>query len=458
MNTRRNSKEIYNWHTGLDPEQIRDEQLKGARMSVYFRWAFIFLVTTLLLVQLSLGYRKESLHAFVLIIIYFLSNSGLWFAAIKQYNPRYLGFLSAVLDVAVICTHLFILTSSHDQLASTSAATIFLIPVLFLLYTFRLDRDLMVFLIVIAMAGLSMVYFINYVQAPDIYSQSLSTSPTSHIFKTAYIIFIGVLCIYLQHFMIHFIYIQLKIANEKAEVDLQIRMEEEKNNHALQLIEQERNLNKRLENEVRERTLELTEANTRLIELQKANLQSQFEVLKQQVNPHFLFNSLNVLASLIKVAPDLAESFTEKLSKVYRYVLENKEKDMVSLSTELDFINSYIFLLNIRFTDKISVNISIDDVKQEMMILPMALQILIENAIKHNTFSKANPLHIDISVDKMNFLIVKNNIRLRETQIHSTGIGLKNVLNRYKLISDKEPVFKRTETEYIAQIPLIMLD
>lgn len=442
----------------LSPEQIKDEQLKGARMSVYFRWAFIFLVTTLLLIQLSMGYRNESLHAFVLIVVYFLSNISLWYAVIKQYNPRYMGFLSAILDVGVICTHLHILTSTHDLLASASAATMFLIPVLFLLYTFRLDRNLMVFLIVISVSGFSMVYFVNFSQAPEIYLQSLSTSPTSHIFKTSYILFIGVLCIYLQYSMIHFIEKQLKIAGEKADVDLQIRMEEEKNNHALQLIEQERTLNKRLESEVRERTRELTEANTQLIELQKTNLQSQFEVLKQQVNPHFLFNSLNVLSSLIKVAPDLAESFTEKLSKVYRYVLENKERDMVLLSTELNFINSYIFLLNIRFTGKIFVEISIANAKPEMMILPMALQILIENAIKHNTFSKANPLRIDISVDKNDFLIVTNNIRLRETHIQSTGIGLTNILNRYKLITDKEPVFERTETEYIARIPLIMED
>ena len=442
----------------LSPEQIKDEQLKGARMSVYFRWAFIFLVTTLLLVQLSMGYRNESLHAFVLIVVYFLSNFGLWYAVIKQYNPRYLGFLSAILDVGVICTHLYILTSTHDLLASASAATMFLIPVLFLLYTLRLDRNLMVFLIVIAVSGFSLVYFINFSQAPEIYLQSLSTSPTSHIFKTSYILFIGVLCIYLQYSMIHFIEKQLKMAGEKADVDLQIRMEEEKNNHALQLIEQERTLNKRLESEVRERTRELTEANTQLIELQKANLQSQFEVLKQQVNPHFLFNSLNVLTSLIKVAPDLAESFTEKLSKVYRYVLENKERDMVLLNTELNFINSYIFLLNIRFTGKIFVEISIANAKPEMMILPMALQILIENAIKHNTFSKTNPLRIDISVDKNDFLIVTNNIRLRETHIQSTGIGLTNIVNRYKLITDKEPVFERTETEYIARIPLIMED
>lgn len=448
--------EISGWHKSIDHGQIRDEQLKGARMSVYFRWAFIFLVTTLLLIQLTLGYRNESLHAFILIIVYFLSNTVLWYAAVKRYNPLWLGYLSAVLDVGVICTHLLILSLNHDQLAVTSAATLFLMPVLFLLYTFRLDRVLMLFLIVIAIAGLSLVYFINYSQDPEFYRQSISTSPTAHFFRAAYILFIGVLCIYLQHFMFHFIDKQLRIACEKADADLQIRMEEEKNNLARQLILQEKALNKKLENEIRERTRELTEANTRLLELQKTNLQSQFEVLKQQVNPHFLFNSLNVLASLIKVDPDLAESFTEKLSKVYRYVLENKEKDMVSLVTEMDFINSYIFLLNIRFKGKIFVKINLDDIRQEMMILPMALQILIENAIKHNTFSRTEPLNIDISVDRDSFLVVKNNLRLRESYVQSTGIGLANIINRYRLITDKEPVFEKTDKSFVARIPLIM--
>lgn len=457
MSKTRNTIEWISWHINLNPEQIKEEQLKGARLSVYFRWAFIFLVTTLLLIQLSLGYRKESLHAFILVLFYFLSNSALWYAIVREYNPRYLGFISAILDVVVIFTHLNILTSGHDPIATTAAATIFLIPVVFLIYTFRLDRGLMVFLIIISLAAFGLVYFSNYLANTEAYTQSISTSPISHIFKSAYILFIGVLCIYLQYFMIHFIDKQLKIASEKAEVDLKIRMEEEKTIHALQMIEHERILNKKLEYEVQKRIGELTEANTRLVELQKANLQSQFEVLKQQVNPHFLFNSLNVLVSLIKVDPDLAESFTEKLSKVYRYVLENKEKDIVSLRTELDFINSYIFLLNIRFAGKIFVKIKIDEIKLDMMILPMALQILIENAIKHNTFSKSNPLKIDISVENY-FLLVKNNIRFRETHLQSTGIGLINIVCRYKLISDKEPVFEKTETEYIAKIPLIKED
>lgn len=219
-------------------------------------------------------------------------------------------------------------------------------------------------------------------------------------------------------------------------------------------------LNKGLENEIEIRTKELTEANTKLIQLQKENLQSQFEVLKQQVNPHFLFNSLNVLTSLIKLEPDLAESFTEKLSKVYRYVLENKEKDMVSLSTELDFLKAYVFLLDIRFMGKVFVNLDIDGNtnKNDWLIIPMALQLLIENAIKHNTFSKSKPLFIKLEIDENDFLVVTNNIQIRETQIQSTGVGLANIKSRYELITGKKPVFEKTSEEFTAKIPLIKVN
>jgi LytS/YehU family sensor histidine kinase len=213
-------------------------------------------------------------------------------------------------------------------------------------------------------------------------------------------------------------------------------------------------LNQNLETRIKESSQKLTEANTQLIRLQKENLQSQFEVLRQQVNPHFLFNSLNVLTSLIKLEPDLAEKFTEHLSKVYRYVLENKDNNLVDLKTELDFLDAYIFLLNIRFMDKIEVNVSIDDDKKELKILPLALQLLIENAIKHNSMSKKNPLKIDISVENENTLTVENNLQERESHMASTGVGLKNINHRYSLLEMPAPQFYKTETKFIARIPL----
>ena len=213
-------------------------------------------------------------------------------------------------------------------------------------------------------------------------------------------------------------------------------------------------LNRNLEKRVLASSKKLTEANTQLIKLQKENLQSQFEVLRQQVNPHFLFNSLNVLTSLIKLEPDLAEKFTEHLSKVYRYVLENKDNDLVSLHTELDFLDAYIFLLNIRFMNKIVVDVTIGNDKKELLILPLALQLLIENAIKHNSMSKKNPLKIEIFIDKENKLNVVNNLQERESHMASTGVGLKNIEHRYHLLELPAPEFIKTETNFVARIPL----
>jgi PAS domain S-box-containing protein len=214
-------------------------------------------------------------------------------------------------------------------------------------------------------------------------------------------------------------------------------------------------INQLLEQKVEERTRDLTEANTLLFKVQKENLQTRFDVLKQQVNPHFLFNSLNVLTSLIKLEPDLAEKFTEQLAKVYRYVLENKDNELVALATELDFLESYVFLLNIRFTDKLRVNINIPADQKHAEVIPLAVQLLIENAIKHNSMSKKSPLVIDIFVDDKCNLNVINNLQEREARITSTGIGLKNIENRYKLLNNSEPEFFKTESQFIARIPLI---
>ena len=236
-------------------------------------------------------------------------------------------------------------------------------------------------------------------------------------------------------------------------VDLteRIRIENE-----LQLAKTElEKLNSQLEKRVKETSKRLTEARTQLISLQKENLQSQYEVLKQQVNPHFLFNSLNVLTSLIKIEPDLAEKFSEQLSKVYRYVLENKDYELVDLKTELHFLEAYVFLLNIRFVDKLKVKINIPNDKMNLQIIPLAMQLLIENAIKHNTMSIFEPLIIDVLVDNEDCLQVINNLQERPSQVVSTGLGLKNILNRYSLLQLPNPVFQKTDKQFIAKIPLV---
>ncbi len=236
-------------------------------------------------------------------------------------------------------------------------------------------------------------------------------------------------------------------------VDISERKRQEQK--LLKAKEELERINNTLEQSVTERTKELTEANTQLLKVQKENLQSQFEVLKQQVNPHFLFNSLNVLTSLIKIDPDLAESFTERLSKVYRYVLENKEKDLVSLSTELEFLNAYLFLLEIRFIKKLFIDIKIDKSYYDYQILPIAIQLIIENAIKHNTFSKAQPLKIEIFIDNLDQLNIINNLNVRETKFVSTGVGLENINRRYALVSDQRPEFIKTREHFIAKLPLL---
>jgi len=736
---------MQNLRTKIPEPLLREEQLKGARITVYFRWGFILLLSVLLFIQYSLGHQEVSRHALVFLVVYIASNAFFHIALRQNYDPRYLRFLSATIDVAVICYHLYGMVLLSDYTAVTAAATIFFIPVFFLIYTFRLDRGLLIYLILISLFGYNLVYFASYFQYPEFYQEHLSLSPISQVFKSIYIAFLGLLCIYLQISVFRFLNKQLVYAEEKAKLDTEVKIEQEKNLYAQKLIEKERILNKELADEIRkkdelanqlkeskeqlksiisnlhgfsyrckpdddwtmlfvsgqvedvcgykpehftgkpdiaytslvhpedvefvrkqildaviakkpfdfeyrikhkngnivwvheagrgvydsdgnvlyldgiitdisvkkqaeteleetqglinniisnlvgavsrclydekfttkfysdkiyditgyyatdfidnknigfadiihpddiervgkyvsdcveerkpysiefriihkngnivwvhengqpvydnegnivhldgittditdkkiadqklietkreleqlneklertveERTAQLTAANTQLINLQKENLQSQFEVLKQQVNPHFLFNSLNVLTSLIKVDPDLAEKFTERLSKVYRHVLENKDKDVIALSTEMEFLRAYVFLIDIRFANKVFVDIRFNEKDVEAYVVPLALQLLIENAIKHNTFSKKNPLKIELFIDKKNYLNIINNLQNRETQMSSTGVGLVNISKRYSLLTEKEPVFEMTDNEFIAKIPLI---
>lgn len=730
----------------ISKDLIAHEQLKGARLSIYFRWLFVILATTLVAVQYYSGYTETARNAIVVVIIYMVFNSIFHIAVKYRYDPPYIKYVSAGIDIITLLFHIYNMAVLSDQAAVVGAATLFLIPVFFLIHTFRLDRGVLLFLILASIAGMNIIYFDRYLAEPSFYNQSLSMSPLSQIFKSVYVSFIGGLCLFLQHSFFRFLEKQLEHASEKAELDSDIRIEQEKSKHAKELIGKEKALNARLEKEIRkkedltlrldeskkqmqsiisnlvgftyrcqpndgwrmlfiseqvenvcgypsswftenktlayqdiihpkdvervknevehalqnqrkidmdyriihkeghtiwvhetgqgvydtnngkplyidgiitditekkqsdnvlketqllvttimsnlsgavsrclydqdftvkyysekikdisgyhafelkdnyrvsfsqiihkgdiqfvrsqidncvsegqpysldfriihksgqpvwvnesgqpvfdkngkllyldgittdisekkqaeealksakneleelnteleklveERTTALSEANTRLLELQKENLQSQLEVLKQQVNPHFLFNSLNVLSSLIKVDENLAESFTEQLAKVYRYVLENKEKEMVTLKTEMDFLNAYLFLLNIRFEGKVKVKVSLKEDNMVAMIVPLALQLLIENAIKHNAFSKKTPLKISISDEEEPFLIVTNNRRHRSTHAVSTGVGLDNIKRRYAILCDAEPEFVKTDTDFTAKIPLL---
>ena len=165
--------------------------------------------------------------------------------------------------------------------------------------------------------------------------------------------------------------------------------------------------------------------------LKKENLKFQYEVLKNQLNPHFLFNSLNSLSSLVSIDQAKAKEFIQKLSQVYRHVLENREKELITLEEEIKFIEGYIYLLKTRFGDDLQVNIQVNEEYLKKRVVPMAVQTLIENAVKHNAVLEDKPLVVYIHSDGVS-LIVCNNLQPKRS-IASPGIGLENLKNSYKL-------------------------
>jgi two-component system LytT family sensor kinase len=164
---------------------------------------------------------------------------------------------------------------------------------------------------------------------------------------------------------------------------------------------------------------------------------AQLQNLKNQISPHFLFNNLSVLTSLVYSEDRKALNFIDELSKVYRYVLENKNVELVTLDKELDFINHYIYLLNIRFEGNIVFTINIEDEKKLLYLPQMCLQILIENTIQHNETSKAKILRVNLYIDN-NILVIENNIQIRRDKIESSGTGLKNIQSRYSFFTDEK--------------------
>lgn len=187
--------------------------------------------------------------------------------------------------------------------------------------------------------------------------------------------------------------------------------------------------------------------------LREENLIFQNETLKNQVNPHFLFNSLNTLSSLVTSHPDTADKFIARLSSIYRYILENSQKDRVSLTNELAFIRDYFFLHQIRDEDKIMLNISVSD-QDKYNIIPVSLQILVENAINHNMATHENPLKISIYLEA-DYIVVKNNLQKKTIPFKSTHIGLRNLSERVKIITGKNIIIEETDTLFIVKIPLM---
>lgn len=194
-----------------------------------------------------------------------------------------------------------------------------------------------------------------------------------------------------------------------------------------------------------------------LVEIEKyrtESLQAQLQNLKNQINPHFLFNNLSVLSSLVYKDQDKSVEFINQLSKVYRYLLDNQNHELVTVEKELVFIQSYIFLLKIRFEQNLNI---LTDIKKEDLyafIPPMALQILIENAIKHNEASSDFPLTISIT-SAGNSIIVANNLQLRPQHEPSSQTGLQNIKARYKFFTEQGVEIIQTEQSFTVKIPLL---
>ncbi|HEX2395710.1 MAG TPA: histidine kinase [Bacteroidales bacterium] len=194
---------------------------------------------------------------------------------------------------------------------------------------------------------------------------------------------------------------------------------------------------------------------TRSADLERENLRSKFEALKNHVNPHFLFNSLGTLTSLIHTDPGKAEKYVAEFAGIYRYLLEVNSNDLVTLGEEMAFIESYMFLQQIRFGEGFNYNNTVDKRYHSAFILPLTLELLVENALKHNKTHASSPLKIDVYVDeKRDLLIVRNTYQPRNNS-ETTGTGLKNLEQRYQSFLDKTIHHYSDDTYFYAEIPLI---
>jgi len=181
---------------------------------------------------------------------------------------------------------------------------------------------------------------------------------------------------------------------------------------------------------------------------------AKFDALKNQLDPHFLFNSLNVLTSLIEENPDSAQKFTTSLSKVYRYVLEQKNKDLVTVDEELDFARTYMSLLKMRFEDSIVFEIPEKANDPESKVVPLSLQLLLENAVKHNMVTTSKPLHIKIYEHNGN-LVVENNLQTKQIVKKSSGVGLENIKQRYQLLTTRTVNINQQADSFAVAIPML---
>ncbi|GGG58630.1 histidine kinase [Bizionia arctica] len=181
---------------------------------------------------------------------------------------------------------------------------------------------------------------------------------------------------------------------------------------------------------------------------------AKFDALKNQLDPHFLFNSLNVLTSLIEENPDKAQDFTTSLSKIYRYVLEQKNKDLVSVDEELKFAKTYMSLLKMRFEDSIIFDIPEQASNPDSKVVPLSLQLLLENAVKHNMVTEKKPLHIKV-YEKDGLLVVENNLQIKQIVKKSSGVGLNNITQRYQLLTKRKVIINQQAESFAVAIPML---
>ncbi len=203
--------------------------------------------------------------------------------------------------------------------------------------------------------------------------------------------------------------------------------------------------------------LETAELNLKTAELKRIALEAQLLSLKAQLDPHFMFNNFSTLSALITEDQNLAQHFLENLSRVYRYMIINLNKNVISVEEELKFAHAYFYLIELRLGKNVSMEVDVSEEILKKGIPPITLQLLIENAIKHNMASRSKPLFISINIDHEENLVVANTLQRLNYNIPSTCTGLKNIKCRYKLLSDQAITVTETEDQFIVKLPLLSL-
>jgi sensor histidine kinase YesM len=189
--------------------------------------------------------------------------------------------------------------------------------------------------------------------------------------------------------------------------------------------------------------------------LKKINVMVQLDSLKNQVKPHFLFNSLNTLTALVEKDTAAAVMFIAQLSKVYRYLLQSNEKELISLGQELEFNRAYFFLLQTRFGEGLCYHVNVADEYLSCLIPPLTLQMLVENAVKHNQVSVRKPLQIHITVEEGNRLVVQNNLQPKRMAVASNGLGLSNIAAKFHLLNQPEVIILHQAMDFIVKVPIL---